>query len=84
MGGVATLIGLLAFILSWHFYDFWGGPVPGYEVFLFAGNLGLVYIWHPLLTEEINLYPKLGLILVSQFMLVTATASGLQQLRWQY
>ncbi|WP_218354016.1 hypothetical protein [Alteromonas lipotrueiana] len=69
IGAVAAFSGLVTFVISWYFYDYWGGPVPGYSVFLFVGNISLEYIWHPLLTEEISLYPKLGLMLMSQFVL---------------
>ena len=69
-GLVATLMGLLAFLMNWYLWDFWGGPFPGYDVLLFPGNLSLIYIWHPLFTEEIALYPKLGLMLLAQFIFV--------------
>lgn len=69
-GIVAVMIGLIAFTLSWNLWDFWGGPMPGYQLLLFPGYLTLVYIWHPLLTEEINFWPKLALLLFGQFVLV--------------
>jgi hypothetical protein len=71
VGITATFIGLFTFVLSWHFFEFWQGPMPGYSVLFFAGNVSLIYLWHPLFTEEIALYPKLGLLLLGQFVLVT-------------
>lgn len=70
-GLVAVVIGLVVFVLHWNFWDVRGGPFPGYEVFLFPGNITLIYIWHPIFTEEINLLPKLALVLTGQFTLVT-------------
>ncbi len=70
-GIIAVVIGFITFTLSWNLYDLWGGPIPGYQVILFPGNLTLIYVWHPLFTEEINLFPKLGLILLGQFIVVT-------------
>lgn len=67
---VATVIGLIAFTLSWNLWDFWGGPMPGLQLLLLPGNLTLIYIWHPLLTEEINFWPKLALLLFGQFVVV--------------
>lgn len=67
-----------AFTLSWNFYEFWDGPMPGYEILLFLGNLTLVYVWHPLFTEEVDLYPKLALILLGQFLIVTGVAQALK------
>lgn len=69
-GIAAAITGLIAFTLSWNLWDFWGGPMPGLQLLLFPGHLMLNYIWHPLLTEEINFWPKLGLLLFGQFMVV--------------
>jgi len=69
-GVVAVVIGLTAFTLSWNLWDVWGGPLPGYKVYLFPGNLTLIYIWHPLFTEEVNFWPKLGLLMLGQFSVV--------------
>ena len=69
-GVAAVVIGLVAFTLSWNLWDFWGGPMPGLQVLLFPGNLTLIYIWHPLFTEEINFWPKLALLLCGQFVVV--------------
>ena len=69
-GTAAVVIGLVVFTLSWNLWDFWGGPMPGYQLLLYPGHLTLVYIWHPLLTEEINFWPKLALMLLGQFVVV--------------
>lgn len=69
-GLVATFIGLVAFTVSWNMWEVWQGPMPGYQFFLFPGNLTLVYIWHPLFTEELNFWPKLFLLLLGQFLVV--------------
>jgi hypothetical protein len=69
-GITAVIIGLTAFTLSWNLWDVWGGPLPGYKVYLFPGNLTLIYIWHPLFTEEVNFWPKLGLLMLGQFTVV--------------
>lgn len=74
-GLIATIIGLVTFTLSWHFFEFWGGPIPGYSILLYPGNISLIYLWHPLLTEEINLLPKLSLILLGQFTVVTTSVA---------
>ncbi|USD21082.1 hypothetical protein [Microbulbifer variabilis] len=63
-GALALVIGLIAFALNW---NVWGGGMPGYKIFLFPGNLTLVYVWHPLLTEEIDFWPKLFLHSLGQF-----------------
>lgn len=70
-GIMAVIIGLIAFTLSWNLWDVWGGPLPGYKVYLFPGNLTLIYVWHPLFTEEVNFWPKLGLLMLGQFTVVT-------------
>ena len=70
-GFIATIIGLIVFTLSWNTWAIWGAPLPGYQIFLFPGNLMLVYLWHPLLTEEIDFWPKLFLLLIGQFIVVT-------------
>lgn len=70
-GLVFTLVGLITFCLSWHFFDVWGGPIPGYGILLYPAKLSLVYLWHPLFTEEIDMLPKLALMLVGQFTVVS-------------
>ena len=74
VGSIATLIGLLTFILHWNLWELWDGPLPGYQILLLPGNLTLEYIWHPLFTEEINLLPKLSLILTGQFVITFVVA----------
>ena len=74
-GALSVVIGLVAFTLSWNFWDFWGGPMPGIQVLLYPGNLSLVYVWHPLFTEEINFWPKLVLQMVGQFSVVASAAA---------
>ncbi|MFC6635472.1 hypothetical protein [Microbulbifer taiwanensis] len=64
----AALVGLIAFIVNW---TAWGGGMPGYRFFLFPGNLTLVYIWHPLFTEEIDFWPKLAIHILGQFTVVS-------------
>ncbi len=70
-GTIGLVVGLITFALSWNLWEFWGGPMPGYQFFLYPGNLSLIYIWHPLFTEEVDFWPKLGLLMVGQFTLVT-------------
>lgn len=78
IGLIAMVLGALFFTLNWHLYDWWGDPLPGYRLVLWPGNLSLVYIWHPMLTEEINFWPKLFLLLFGQFSLVTLFAAGVK------
>ncbi len=73
-GLIGMVIGLIAFILSWNFWEFFAGPLPGYQVFLFPGNLTLIYFWHPIFTEEVNFWPKLFMLLFGQFIVVTSCA----------
>ena len=78
LSGVASvLIGLVAFALSWNLWDLWGGPMPGVQVILFPGNLSLVYIWHPLFTEEVDFWSKLALQMLGQFFVVTCVVAML-------
>ncbi|MFS1524458.1 hypothetical protein ACL7TT_10145 [Microbulbifer sp. 2304DJ12-6] len=63
-GSLTLVVGLIAFALNW---NVWGGGMPGYKILLFPGNLTLVYVWHPLLTEEIDFWPKLLLHSLGQF-----------------
>jgi len=42
-GVISMVIGLIAFSLSWNLWGFFGGPLPGYRIFLFPGNLTLTY-----------------------------------------
>ncbi|MBT1062761.1 hypothetical protein KJY73_04200 [Bowmanella sp. Y26] len=67
----AAVVGLIAFALSWSIWDFWGGPMPGIEILLFPGNVTLAYVWHPLFTEEVTFWPKLLLLILGQFLVVT-------------
>tara|TARA_B100002019_G_scaffold293138_1_gene318955 strand:- start:5466 stop:5792 length:327 start_codon:yes stop_codon:yes gene_type:complete len=73
-GLLAVILGAAMFALSWYFYDALGGPMPGTQVVLFPGHLSLVYVWHPLFTEEINFWPKFTLQMFGQFSIVTVTA----------
>lgn len=70
-GTIGLVGGLIAFALSWNLWEFWGGPMPGYQFCLYPGNLSLIYIWHPLFTEEVGFWPKLGLLMAGQFTLIT-------------
>lgn len=70
-GLAAVVMGLLAFALSWNFWQFWGGPMPGSWLLLLPGNLTLIYLWQPLFSEEINFWPKLALQMSGQFIVVT-------------
>ena len=65
---LSVAIGLIMFTLSWNLFEYFEGPMPGYNVVLFPANLSLVYVWHPLFTEEVNLFPKLGLMMIGQFV----------------
>lgn len=67
-GLVALTIGLIVFTANWNIL---GGGMPGYGFFLFPGNLTLIYVWNPLFTEELDFWPKLGLLLFGQFTVVT-------------
>ncbi|WP_100643724.1 hypothetical protein [Alteromonas facilis] len=78
VGIAASSVGLIAFILHWTLWDVWGGPLPGYNILLFPGNLTLSYIWHPLFTEELPLVPKVSLILLGQFVVVTCVTAILR------
>ena len=80
----AVFVGLVAFALSWNLWDFWGGPMPGIEILLFPGNISLVYVWHPLFTEEVNFWPKLFLLMLGQFLIVTAVVAFIASIakRW--
>jgi hypothetical protein len=70
-GVIATVIGLIAFSLSWNLSEFFEGALPGYQILLFPGNLTLIYFWHPLFTEEVSFWPKLVMLLFGQFVVVT-------------
>jgi len=74
-GIAAVVIGLITFTISWNFWDVWGGPLPGSQFLLYPGNLTLIYVWHPLFSEEVNLLPKLGLLLLGLFTVVTCVAA---------
>ncbi|WP_020413319.1 hypothetical protein [Microbulbifer variabilis] len=57
-GLVGLLVGLVAFFINWNVY---GGGMPAYKALLLPGNISLIYIWHPIFTEEIDFWPKLAL-----------------------
>ena len=80
-GAIATLIGLIAFPLSWNLWAVFSGPLPGYQILLFPGNLSLIYFWHPVFTEEINFWPKLFMLLSGQFVVVTGIVAVLVKLK---
>lgn len=67
-GIISLIIGAIIFAISW---NVWGGGMPGYYFFLLPGNLVL-----SMLTEEINFWPKLLILLVGQFS-VTAIATAI-------
>ncbi len=70
-GLISVVVGAVTFALSWNLYDVLGGPMPGTKVLLFPGSLTLIYVWHPLFTEEINFWPKFALQMFGQFFVVT-------------
>ena len=70
-GLISVIIGAVTFALSWNLYDVLGGPMPGTKVLLFPGSLTLIYVWHPLFTEEINFWAKFALQMFGQFFVVT-------------
>jgi len=70
-GSIATVVGAIIFFLSWHFWEYFEGPIPGYQFFMFPGNLTLIHFWHPLFTEEVNFWPKLAMLLLGQFVVVS-------------
>jgi len=81
-GLVAAIVGLIAFTLSWNLWELFSGPLPGYSIFLFPGNLSLIYFWHPIFTEEVNFWPKLLMLILGQFVIVcscVALISGLYE-----
>lgn len=80
LGLIAAFIGLIAFSLSWNLWFFFDGPLPGYQFFLFPGNLTLIYFWHPLFTEEVNFWPKLFMLLFGQFSVVTALTTVIKNI----
>ncbi|MBO9492163.1 hypothetical protein J7384_17515 [Endozoicomonas sp. G2_1] len=72
VGIIATVIALVVFTANWHLFDYLGQPLPGYQLLLWPGNLSLVYLWHPIFTEELAFWPKLALLLFGQFVIVAA------------
>ncbi len=70
-GFTAAIIGLITFLLHWIFWEMRGGPLAGYNLLLGPGNFTLTHIWHPLFTEELPLIPKVALMLIGQFTLVS-------------
>ena len=74
--GIASVaVGLITFVVHWNLFDIIGGPLPGYKILLFPANMSLIYVWHPLFTEEVALLPKLVLMMIGQFVLVTITVA---------
>lgn len=71
-------VGALFFAVNLLLYNWWSSPLLGYRLLLGPGNLTLVYVWHPLFSEEINFWPKLLLLLLGQFSLVAATTAGVK------
>jgi hypothetical protein len=80
-GLIAMLIGLIVLSLSWNLWEFFDGPLPGYQLFLFPGNLTLTYFWHPIFTEEVNFWPKLFMLLFGQFVVVTSCVAAITRLK---
>lgn len=80
-GLIAMIIGLIVFTLSWNLWGFFDGPLPGYRIFLFPGNLTLTYFWHPIFTEEVNFWPKLFMLLFGQFIVVTSCVAVMTSLK---
>ena len=79
-GLIGLLVGLVAFTVNWIAY---GGGMPGYNALLLPGNMSLIYIWHPIFTEEIDFWPKLVLQSFGQFGIVAVVAGGGTKLtRW--
>ena len=83
-GLIAMIIGLIAFTLSWNLWAFFGGSLPGYQIFLFPGNLTLTYFWHPIFTEEVNFWPKLFMLLFGQFVVVTSCVAVISSLKKRF
>lgn len=71
IGLASVIIGALAFALSWNLYDTLAGPMPGTKALLLPGSLTLIYVWHPLFTEEISFWLKFSLQMFGQFFVVT-------------
>lgn len=71
IGLSALVLGGLTFALNWYLMDIIKQPIWGYKVLLFPGNLTLVYILHPIFSEELSYWAKLTLLLIGQFSLVT-------------
>lgn len=65
---ILTLVGLIAFTINWNLWEFFDGPIPGYHILLFPGNLTLEYFWHPIFTEEVTFWPKLLMLMTGQFV----------------
>lgn len=80
-GLIAAGIGIIAFTAHWHLWPYFDGPLPGYDILLFPGNMMLRYVWHPLLSEELSLRVKLGLLFSGQFLVVTFVCYGLSALQ---
>jgi hypothetical protein len=80
-GLIASVIGAIAFTISWNSWTLFDGSLPGYQFFLFPGNLTLMYFWHPLFTEEVNFWPKLAMLLSGQFVVVTGFVGLIMHLR---
>ncbi len=46
--------------------------MPGYGWMVFPGRMMLLYVWQPLFSEEIDLAPKVALMLIGQGLVVSA------------
>ncbi|WP_101228155.1 hypothetical protein [Colwellia sp. 75C3] len=79
-GLVSVVIGLITFTLNWNLWEFFEGLLPGYNIFLFPGNLTLIYFWHPIFTEEVNFWPKLLMLLLGQFVVVSSCVAMISNL----
>ena len=80
-GIIAVMIGVIVFSLSWNLWTLFGGPLPGYQILLLPGNLTLIYIWHPIFTEEVDFWPKLFMLLFGQFFVVTSCTAVIISLK---
>lgn len=74
-GTVALIIGILAFAISWLF---WQSGMPGYSVFLLPGNLFL-----QLFTEELDFGLKLTLLLFGQFFVTALVAMAAMKIKFR-
>ena len=70
-GCIAAVIGHLVFFMNLNLWELFGGPISGYQILLYPGNLSLTYFWHPIFSEEVNFWPKLFMLLSGQFTMTT-------------